>query len=234
MATELPALRRRRRVNIPGLVGRFLPHIATIDAQVEPYAQAWDRHNADELAAAMLDEAPLWVALGDSSTQGIGADAWNQGWVHTVRNRLRSLTGEPWRVVNLAMSGGRFLDVLDQQLPVLDNLLPTPDLVTCIIGSNDMMWRRGMEPALTEATRVAEALPEGTLLSRLGGPGKRPRAINSMFSRVGEERGLDLFSVWDWPGASGALAVDRIHPSNLGYDYMADLVWGALRPRFAT
>jgi len=225
----LPKLRRARRVDVPGLVGRVLPAVAEIDGQVEPYAEAWDRHNAEAIGAS----GPLWVALGDSATQGIGATAWNQSWVMAVLDRLREATGDSWRLVNLAMSGGRFRDVSDTQVPVMNEFLPAPDLVTCVIGSNDMMWRRGNDRVIADAVTVAESLPVQTLLSRLGGPGKRPSEINRRFREIAAQRDLDLFQVWDWPSAKGALADDRIHPSDLGYSYMADCAWTALKKRLS-
>jgi len=224
---SLPKLRRHRRVDVPGIAGRFLPSVAQIDGQVVPYAEAWDRYNTESLA----ESGPLWVALGDSATQGIGGSHWDRSWVMIVLDQLRAATGEPWRLINLAMSGGRFRDVADTQVPVMNEFLPAPDLVTCVIGSNDMMWRRGSGRVIADAVTVAESLPARTLLSRLGGPGKRPREINNRFREIAARQDLDLFQVWDWPSAKGALAHDRIHPSDLGYQYMADCAWAALQKR---
>ena len=224
LSQPLPRLRRKRRVDVPGLVGRFLPNIAEIDDQVEPWALAWDEQNAE----ALTESGPLWVVLGDSASQGIGANHWTEGWVTLVRRRLRDATGQPWRVINLAMSGGRFDNVLNDQLPVLRTHNLSPAMVTCVVGSNDLMWRRSTGPVVKDARELAEALPAGTLLSRLGGPGKRPRMVNEEWDRIAQTQGLHLYSIWSWPGATGALAVDRIHPSNLGYTYMADLAWAAM------
>lgn len=224
----LPSLRRKRRIDVPALVGRVLPSVAEIDAQVIPYAEAWDEHNRQSMAT----DGPLWVALGDSSSQGIGGSAWHKSWLMIVLDRLQEQTGDAWRLLNLSMSGGRFRDVSDTQIPVMREFLPTPDLVTCVIGSNDMMWRRGSGRVISDGEIVAKALPSRSLLSFLGGPGPRPRRINEIFEREGQSRGFDLFHVWNWPSAQGALAADRIHPSDLGYSYMADLAWEKLSGRF--
>ena len=45
--------------------------------QTQPYAAAWRHANEAALAA----DGPLWVAIGDSMTQGIGASAPERGWV---------------------------------------------------------------------------------------------------------------------------------------------------------
>jgi len=215
---------RPRRFDFPRLLGKVFDGIAEIDEQVEPYADAWHAHNLKAAAA----DGPLWVALGDSSTQGVGASSWDRSWVTSVLDNLRTTTGEAWRLVNLSMSGGRFEDVIEQQLPVLNSHLRSPDLVTCVIGSNDMMWRRGVSSVLEDATAVADRLPAGTVLSQLGGPGDRRRQINSTFSDAAESRRYHLFNIWHWPSPAGALAADRIHPSDLGYRHMAELAWSAI------
>lgn len=222
----LPRLRRERKLDLPGLVGRFSQGIAAIDAQTEPYHQRWDTHNEQ----ARHGDGPLWVALGDSSTQGVGASAWEHGWVHTILDRLRARTGERWRIVNLSMSGGRFSDVSERQVPIAHKLLRKPDLITCVIGGNDMMWRPRTAGIYSDAEAATTALPEGTFLSRVGGTSARSNYINEIFERAAAARDLALFSIWDWPTGYGAMAADRFHPGDIGYGYMADLVWDAIKP----
>ncbi len=184
----------------------------------------WDQANE----SARCADGPLWVALGDSSTQGVGASTWELGWVPTVLKRLRDETGDPWRVIVLAMSGGRFRDVADRQVPVLRTMLGPADLVTCVIGSNDLMWRRGTKGVLADARDAVEVLPHGTLLSELNGPGPRPAALNDIFKSGQQSRDLQLFNIWNWPSGRGALAQDRIHPSDIGYGHMAELAWTSI------
>ena len=52
------------------------------------------------------------------------------------------------------MSGGRFLDVVERQLPIIEDYQLQPSLVTTIIGSNDLMWRRDKESILNDAKRT--------------------------------------------------------------------------------
>ncbi len=66
---------------------------------------------------------PLWVVLGDSTAQGLGASSPLHGYVGQVLNALRR-TGTPWRVLNLSRSGAQTRHVLDDQLPLLDGLSP--------------------------------------------------------------------------------------------------------------
>lgn len=222
----LPRLRRSRRFDLPRLVGRVSKGVALVEGQVEAYHQRWDEANE----AARRQDGPLWVALGDSSTQGVGASEWENGWTHTVLARLRESTGQSWRIVNLSMSGGRFLDVADRQIPVLNTMLDEPDLVTCVIGSNDLMWRLGVRGVTADANRAVDRLPEGTLVSKLNGPGPRPKILNNIFERGASTRDHRLFNIWNWPSGRGALAADRVHPSDVGYRHMAELAWDAVGP----
>lgn len=223
----LPRLRRKRRLNLPGLAGRFSKGVAEVDSQVEEYHRLWDESNE----RARRQPGPLWVALGDSSTQGVGASEWENGWTHDVLGRMRATSGEPWRIINLSMSGGRFLDVAERQIPVLNTMLDEPDLVTCVIGSNDLMWRLGVRSVANDANRAVDRLPNGTFVSKLNGPGPRPKIMNRIFERGASEHDHRLFNIWNWPSGKGALARDRVHPSDVGYQYMAELAWDAIGPR---
>lgn len=225
LTAHLPQLRRPRRFDLPKLLGRFSEGIAEVDAQVDDYHQRWD--TANELARHA--DGPLWIALGDSSSQGVGASRWQNGWTHAVLERLRETTGEPWNIVNLAMSGGRFLDVANRQVPVANTMLKPASLVTCVIGSNDLMWRRRKSAIYRDAKLCVDRLPTGTLMSRLNGPGPRPGVLNSIFEAGVSERDLALFNIWNWPSGRNALAADRVHPSDVGYEYMAELAWPAVK-----
>ena len=46
----------------------------------------------------------LWLVLGDSAAQAVGAGSRATGYVGLVLERLRA-DGTPWRVVNLPRSG---------------------------------------------------------------------------------------------------------------------------------
>jgi len=227
--TQLPRLRRKRKFDIPKIIGRFNDGVRKIDGQVTEYHQRWDAHNE----TARSGDGPLWIALGDSSSQGVGASDWSNGWTHAVLERIREATGEPWRIVNLSMSGGRFADVTDRQLPVLNQLLPEPELVTCVIGSNDLMWRRGRPEAIyRDAQAMVNRLPPATWLSHLNGPGDRPDRLNEIFADAEKARDLRPFNIWKWPSGRNALAEDMVHPSDVGYRHMADLAWSALEGHF--
>src|SRR5919202_3605052 len=113
-------------MSLLGRLARGLhPGLRRVHAQVARYAAEWERANGRALEGA----GPLWVVLGDSTAQGIGAPSWDEGYVGQLLRALDDGSDRRWRVVNLSRSGARTADVLDRQLPALEALAPPADLV---------------------------------------------------------------------------------------------------------
>jgi lysophospholipase L1-like esterase len=208
-----------------GLAGRVLPGVGRVQAQVAPYAAAWRSANVEALA----QDGPLWVVLGDSLSQGIGAPAFDLGWVGQLHARL-ALAGREYRIVNLSVSGAHTADLLDRQLPALDALPNPPDLVTVMVGSNDLM-RRSLRRDLPARFRtLLEAVPVGTAVSTLPNPTPTATATNAVITSVARERGLVVAEMRAGRTASwrGKLAADHFHPNEFGYAALADVFATAL------
>jgi hypothetical protein len=136
-----------------------------------------ERAFADDWAAANLEArpatGPLWVVLGDSVSQGIGATTRDVGYVGVVHEALRRR--DSWRVVNLSRAGAGIADVLGRQLPELAVLTAEQPaaLVTCIIGIEDVARHTpGLDISLRQ---VIAALPTGSVIGTIprigrGGP----------------------------------------------------------------
>lgn len=198
----------------------LLPGVGEVREQTEPYAAAWRRANQSALAA----EGPLWVAIGDSMSQGIGASAPEHGLVGQLADHLAA-AGRPHRVVNLSVTGARVQDALDQQLPALRELVAlgqVPDLVTVVIGSNDVVsprWRAG----LTERfATLLDGLPDGAVVANLPNPHREARRVSALLRE--RERGGRLV-VADMRAHGprswrGKLAADKFHPNDAGYAAM--------------
>lgn len=213
----------------PGVVMRVLsavlPGVASVSSQTQPYAAAWRTANAAALAAGGPGADPLWVALGDSMTQGIGASAPDRGWVGQLADHLAA-AGRPHRVVNLSVTGARVQDVIDQQLPALRDLLDaglTPDLVTVVIGSNDVVsprWRSGLAERFGV---LLDGLPDGAVVANLPNPHREARRVEALLrQREGEGRlvvaDMRAHGPRSW---RGKLAADTFHPNDTGYAAMA-------------
>jgi lysophospholipase L1-like esterase len=206
------------------LASRLVPGVRSVQEQIAPYAAAWQRHNVAALAA----DGPLWVALGDSMTVGIGAGAYDRGWVGQLAGRMPG-----WRVVNLAISGGRVRDVVERQLPALEELGVAPDLVTVLVGSNDIMNPRHRPLMAEDNAALLERLPVGTVVGNQPGTFAAALEFNRQIDDAVRDRGLVLAELRNprtrhW---KGKLAADHFHPNERGYAGMAEIFEEALRGR---
>jgi lysophospholipase L1-like esterase len=203
------------------------------------FASHWRAHNErvlGEFEAEGLDgdpeprgpsaAGPLWVVLGDSTAQGLGAPSPDGGYVGQVLEVLRRRSDLPWRVLNLSVSGALIRDVLADQLPKLP---VSADLVTCGIGINDILYT-GPGKLFADLRALLAAVPDHTVVLDLPLPtgcwGLIGRAsvpyvarINRTIHEVAAARGLPVAQVSShflppWPGK---FASDCFHPSYDGY-----------------
>lgn len=203
-------------------LGVVLPGVARVQADVPRFAAAW---RADNLAALAAGPAggPLWVALGDSLTLGVGAPQHDRGWVGQVRGRLAA-TGHPHRVVNLAVSGATVRDLVERQLPVLEDF--DADLVTVMIGSNDLTRPSDRRKLVERFETMLRRLPAGAVVTTLPNPTRVAARVNEALGRIGPRRRLVPVELRDPRTASwrGRLAADHFHPNEQGYRAIADVV----------
>ena len=180
----------------------------------------------------------LYVALGDSAAQGVGASSPSTSYVAVLAGRLGRRTGRPVRVVNLSVSGAKVADVVRDQLPRLAAL--DADVVTVAVGGNDVpsydpvRFRRDVEALLA-------GLPPHAVVADVpffgGGRGER-RALEAATHLAGaaRARGLRVAALHErmaargWRGMVTGYAADRFHPNDRGYRVWADAFWDALAP----
>jgi lysophospholipase L1-like esterase len=200
-----------------GLVRRLRPGIAVTLDSVEPFRAEWETSNASAIARS----GPLWLALGDSTAQGIGAPAPDRGYVGQLRPLLEARDGRSWRVVNASRTGARLRDVITNQLGWLDRLPSPPNLVTCAVGANDVTWRPVLRRILRDLTTLLDRLPPGAVVATLPHGLGRSRApvINEVIRAQAATRGLGVADVWARTGPPWAekFAPDHFHPSERGY-----------------
>jgi lysophospholipase L1-like esterase len=219
----------RSSPGLPARLGSILfKGVRDVEATRQPFADWWEHRNRE----ALDETGPLWVVLGDSTSQGIGATEPEAGYVPQVRIRLGEATGRPWRVLNLSITGAKMVDVVERQLPALWSLDVSPGLVTSFIGANDLLYPWGVDGAREDAERLVGGLPVGTVQSKAGGgPPARPKAnaINQVLRDAEAEGRIQRFQPWDWPSMQGAWAADRFHPNDVGYQHLTEAVWKAVR-----
>ncbi|GAA1696583.1 hypothetical protein GCM10009792_15730 [Microcella alkalica] len=180
----------------------------------------------------------VYVAVGDSAAQGIGARL-RSGYVSRLAERLASASGRGVRVLNLSRYGARMDDAIAEQLPRLAEL--RPDLVTVAVGANDM---RAFEPArFSESLDVLLAgLPAHAIVADLPcfhfGPREgdavvasrmiRERARAARFAVAPLHRVTEVRRGW---GSFPEFAWDQFHPSAIGYRVWESAFAGAVTRR---
>ncbi len=216
-----------------GWLGRWTDGVVAMRGDCVTFASHWQLHNY----RVLTESGPLWVVLGDSTAQGLGAPSPESGYVGQVLAELRDRTGQQWRVLNLSTSGALIRDVLQYQLP---RLPAAPDLVTCGIGVNDILYTapsrlfadlRTLLAALPRQTVVLDLpLPAGLwgVLGRFSVP--YVARINRSIHHQARARGLLVAEVSTHfrPPWSGKFASDYFHPSQAGYGDWARALLAAL------
>jgi len=198
--------------------------VASVQGQHAPYAREWHEANQVALSSA-LNGSRRWIVFGDSMSQAIGASTARSGWVDQLHARLVR-AGHDLTIVNLSASGARVADVLSQQVPAWRSLpaADVPDLLTVLIGSNDLM-RSSNRARLPEAFRqLLVELPAGAVVASLPQPRAAAAAANA-YLLAAEARGdLTVVDMRRYGPRSwrGLLASDKFHPNDAGYAAIAD------------
>jgi len=210
-----------------GRFGRWADGVTAMREDCAAFAGFWRAHNDQVLG--LTGTEPVWVALGDSTAQGLGAPTPDLGYVGQSLAGLRRRTELSWRVVNLSVSGACIRDVLNSQLGTLAGLSLGPALVTCGIGVNDILYTPPGR-LFADVRSLAAAVPEGTVLLDLPVPARMwglvgrisvpyVARINRVLHEAARERGLRVARVSDHftPPWVGKFASDCFHPSQAGY-----------------
>lgn len=197
----------------------------------------------------MPDELFRYVALGDSSGVGVGAQN-DGGYPERLYQRLKR-AGVRAGILNLAQSGATSREVVQWQ--VQKAISKRPALVTLGVGTNDL-WRmvppgtfkmnleliaKQLEASgaqvvvsnlidltLAPVAAMAEAflrIPRSAFVRRV-------EEMNDLVNALGRRPNftvVDLFSFSrkELPGHPEYFSGDGFHPSSQGYDRWAELMW---------
>ncbi|HVG30088.1 MAG TPA: SGNH/GDSL hydrolase family protein [Pyrinomonadaceae bacterium] len=197
--------------------------------------------------AARKAEPVVYVALGDSTGVGVGAQK-GGGYVARLFERVgRERAGS--RVVNLCVSGAETGDVLRSQVPRVGRERPT--LVTLGVGINDLthgveveQFARNYEEivtrvrAATDAPLVVTNIPDISTAPRVpafmrAGVSQRIALFNEEIREIAARHDLRLVDAYGMsreviPAHPEFFSADGFHPSDAGYEYWAKMMWPAL------
>lgn len=179
-----------------------------------------------------------YVALGDSSTEGIDdpdGEGGYRGWSQRLAERIDTAQGGGLLYANLAVRGLTTRQVRERQLEAA--LAMRPDLATVFCGTNDVTGLRfdpsavaadiaHMQRALVDggATVLSFTLPDLTPLmplARLIAP--RIKALNASLAESSRASGAILVDFAAYPVATDLRlwSEDRIHANSAGHARIA-------------
>jgi len=208
------------------LLGLWAAKVVRIGRSVGRYTDYWSVQRG---AAGGL----LYVALGDSAAQGIGASRPERGYVGRLAERMREQSGRPVQVMNLSRSGARLADLVRDQLPRLAEL--SPDLVTVDIGGNDVILYDA-ERFSRLVCELTAGLPAGAFVADVpyfmhGHWERRAAETGRMLAGCAEANGLYVVRLHEAEQARGPAAMltdfaaDWFHPNDRGHRVWADAFW---------
>jgi lysophospholipase L1-like esterase len=197
----------------------------------------------------------VYVALGDSTVQGIGATSAETTYPSVIAARLRGIYPQA-RLENLGVAGAVAHDVAAGQLERAVAFQPA--LVTLSVGPNDVTgnfsaddYARSIDAILralserTSAVVVVNLLPDLALTPRYAKSPLRKKIVrralevNAILKRAAAVWDAQLVDLHDAsrrevPGHPELFASDGYHPSDAGYARWADLMWHAIARRLPT
>jgi len=179
----------------------------------------------------------VYVAIGDSTAQGIGASRPGLSYVGLIAEQVAEATGRVVHVVNLSVSGATTALAVRDQLPKFGRY--RPDLVTVSIGANDIALWDAADFDRNIRTIFA-ALPPHAIVADLPcfylpRNERKVAEANRMLRAAARDHHLRVVPLHEHTRRQGLRGIltefarDMFHPNDAGYRVWA----GAFRPAVA-
>jgi len=191
-----------------------------------------------------------YLALGDSYTIGTGASDESQSWPSIIARRMNA------ELTNPSVNGYTTLDLIRDELPYLERI--KPDLVSILIGVNDLVQGRPPDNYRDSLTRIYDAVLDLEIPPRVAavsiptwsyvpaaadfGGKDKVETLTGLFNAVAEQEARARNFTWIDIGASstsgigspGWIASDDLHPGDAQYAVWAEAIWSAVRDSWGT
>lgn len=183
-----------------------------------------------------MERRKRYLALGDSYTIGTGASDPSKAWPSIIAARLGA------ELTNPAVNGFTTLDLIKHELPLVERL--KPDLITVLIGVNDLVQGRTPDAYRKSLTTIYEALagrvaavsiPTWSYVPAAAdfGGADHVERLTRVFNDVAREEATSLGFTWiditsvstSGIGTSGWIASDQLHPGDAQYAAWAEEIW---------
>lgn len=202
----------------------YLLSLAILYSQLSRYKTFWETQNAQHYP----EDSILYIALGDSTAQGIGATSPMRSYPGLISKELSERRGKPVRLINLSKSGAKVKDAIDQQIPAMQSYKPDQNtVITVEIGANDMI---NFDAAKFEYEMdvFMGKIPKNALISDVPYFGesrfknKQSNVVkaNEIMYKLAAKHGFELVPLHKQMESNGGIktfAVDWFHPSNTAY-----------------
>ncbi len=188
---------------------------------VKGYKAYWEQQIAKPAAPSDF----IYVALGDSVAQGIGASSPQKSYVGQIAKHIEATTGRKVHIINVSVTGAIASEVVANQLPLIKGI--KPDLVTLDIGANDINKKISSEEFAKNFRTILASIPtKNTIIADLPTFERGPKqttliAVNNMIHPIIAEYGFQLSPIYDFTSVTihdwTTYAADFFHPSDKGY-----------------
>jgi acyl-CoA thioesterase-1 len=207
------------------LVFAEIIRLVQLKGSIARYSQYWKQqaNNQGEFT---------YVAIGDSAAQGIGASRPDLGYVGLLAKQIQQSTGKSVRVVNLSVTGAKISDVINGQIPKLQDYKPA--LITVEIGSNDVANRFSAQKFQAQYEQMISLLPKNTVVANIPYFGGRLRhnakaiEASKIINQAAQKKSLKMVDLQKETRQKQSVfnyAADYFHPSNRGYRIWYDAFW---------
>jgi lysophospholipase L1-like esterase len=194
-----------------------------------------------------------YLSLGDSYTIGTGASDGAHSWPSIIAARLAEQTRGQVELTNPAINGFTTQDLIEDELPQVRRL--KPDLVTILIGVNDLVRERNPADYRASLVRIydevknekardgrvfAVSIPNWSVVpaAREYGDPERIRDLTDAFNDIAREEATTRGFGWiditaaslSGLGTPGWIASDGLHPGDNQYAAWAEVIWHSVKP----
>jgi lysophospholipase L1-like esterase len=202
------------------------------------------------------DRSIVYLALGDSYTIGTGATHESRNFPSLLADRVEAAASRRVEVVNPAVNGFTTIDLIAKELGYIQEL--KPDLVSVLIGVNDLVQGRSREQYQESLVEIYDAvaalglrpgrvvgvsIPNWSAVpaARDFGDPIRLRVATDQFNATARGEAMQRGFTWvdltavstSSMGSNGWIATDRLHPSDTQYAAWAEVIWSAVREEWS-
>lgn len=188
----------------------------------------------------------VYAALGDSLTSGVGADKYEESYPYLLAQKLSQQENARIELKAFSYPGAKTGDFIQNLLSPA--IVAKPDVITLLIGTNDVHGNIGLENFRKNYEYILDRLISGTrsTIYVLGLPNigaddlfvppydyyfeHQTRSYNKIIRSLAEERGLRFIDLIDSTSAQsrkndGYYSKDLFHPSAKGYSLWAQIIY---------